>query len=51
MSDDNNFDSDSPTIIYERNSEGFEYSMDANGNIKLKRGHTFFTMYDFRNVL
>lgn len=51
ISDDNDFDNFDAIGRYERNSEGFEYSMDADEKIKLQKGHTFFTMYDFRKIL
>ncbi|KAJ4709068.1 MuDR family transposase [Melia azedarach] len=40
-----------PTSRYERNNEGFEYTMDSNGKIEMKKGHTFYTVYDFRKML
>lgn len=50
INDDSDFNSESPTMRYERNNNGFEYKMDANKKIELKRKHIFFTIYDFRKV-
>lgn len=51
VTDDNGLYIDSSTTRYESNSGGFEYNMDADGKIELKRGHIFFTVYDLRRVL
>lgn len=34
-----------------KKSGGFLHAMDEEGNIKLKQGHTFYTVHDFINVL
>ncbi|KAJ4715347.1 MuDR family transposase [Melia azedarach] len=50
IAEDDNTD-DPPTVRYDRNSGGFEFCLDDKGNMELKQGHTFYTVYDFRAVL
>ncbi|KAJ4717285.1 MuDR family transposase [Melia azedarach] len=50
IAEDDNTD-DPPIVRYDRNSGGFELCLDDKGNMELKQGHTFYTVYDFRAVL
>lgn len=43
-------DDDAATVRYDRNSGGFQHTLDSDEKMKLKLGHTFYTVYDFRNV-
>lgn len=36
---------------YNKKSRGFRHIMENHGNIELKQRHTFYTAYNFKNVL
>lgn len=38
-------------IKHNKNNGGFDYCMDAKGNINLKVSHTFYTVYNFTKIL